>query len=175
MMNLLRERVRKWAEGHTSRHVYSQLIRSASGTVVILRYNVFDFGPLHIRIHRLVGSDHDRGLHTHPWYNATWVLDGEYWEIVPCPHLKTTISPITGEYTCRWVKSRFGEAFCSTVLRRCPGDLVLRTPRSAHRITLVRNRPALTLFVHWNWGRGRRWGFWSEVDGSYSLVEEDRK
>lgn len=35
------------------------------------------------RVHKVMRSDHDRALHDHPWHNASIVLEGGYWEVVP--------------------------------------------------------------------------------------------
>lgn len=35
------------------------------------------------RVHHVLRSDHDRALHDHPWHNASIVLSGGYWEVMP--------------------------------------------------------------------------------------------
>ena len=39
--------------------------------------------PFAARLHHILRSDHDRALHDHPWPNASFVLSGGYWEVLP--------------------------------------------------------------------------------------------
>ena len=36
-----------------------------------------------MRLHHVLRSDLDRALHDHPWDNASLLLRGGYWEVVP--------------------------------------------------------------------------------------------
>lgn len=42
-----------------------------------------DGRPYNARVHKVMRSDHDRCLHDHPWHNASIVLKGGYWEVLP--------------------------------------------------------------------------------------------
>lgn len=166
-----RERTRDWALRYIESHPVSQEIATGAGKVVIHRYNVLDLGPLHVRIHDIVDSDTDPALHTHPWHNVTWVLDHGYWEIIPRRDGRTALSG--AKMKCN---PEPGDPFYTEAVLRAPGDVVFRGPRWAHRLKLRRDGGhALTLFVHWNWGRGRRWGMWSEIDGAFNLVQDSRR
>ena len=74
-----------------------------------------------------VGDD-DRALHDHPWDNTSLLLDGEY------------------------IEHTSEGAF-----HRRPGDFVVRTAAALHRIELINDQPAISLFTTGPKVRG--WGF----------------
>src|SRR5487761_1405559 len=84
-----------------------------------------------IYLHHFMRSDDDRALHDHPWPNISILLQGEYLEHRPG----------------------------GIVIYRSTGQIILRGPRSAHRIELFRWCPASvwTLFI--TGPRVREWGF----------------
>lgn len=85
-----------------------------------------------IYLHHFLRSDDDRALHDHPWWNLSWLLDGEYTE--------WTIAP---------------GGVHKSVVRRA-GQFKLRGAKTAHRIEL-HNGPCWTLFI--TGPSIREWGF----------------
>ena len=78
-----------------------------------------------IYLHLFLRSDDDRALHTHPWWNLSFLLDGEYLEVVPRNRRNPT-GPV-------WR------------IPRVAGDVAWRRPSSAHRIEL--DDPCWSLFL----------------------------
>jgi hypothetical protein len=90
---------------------------------------------LNVYAHHFTRSDDDRALHDHPWWSISIVLSGVYFDHAP-----------GGAVRVVW-----------------PGDIVIRSARTAHRVELMRGpenveRPAHTLFI--TGPRIREWGFW---------------
>lgn len=81
-----------------------------------------------VYLHEFRRSDDDRALHDHPWDNTTLVLYGEYDEITP-----------------------------AGTFRRQVGDRVQRLATDAHRIALIDDAPAVSLFI--TGPKVREWGF----------------
>ncbi len=108
-----------------------------------------DGGKRNVFVHQFLSSDDDRALHDHPWPWMTLILEGEYRE-----HLPAAASKPSGE---------------TIVYRRRAGDIVIRRNASRpHRIELLEQRPATTLFVtgrkrrEWGFHRARGWRHWRE-------------
>ena len=108
-----------------------------------------DGGKRNVFVHQFLSSDDDRALHDHPWPWMTLILEGEYLE-----HLPADASKPSGE---------------TIVHRRRAGDIVIRRNASRpHRIELLEQRPATTLFVtgrkrrEWGFHRARGWRHWRE-------------
>ncbi|AEK09993.1 cysteine dioxygenase [Mycobacterium phage Rey] len=79
------------------------------GQVYLNRWHVIPRNRfLNVYLHQFLGSDDDRALHDHPWWFASLILKGGYWE-----HRKT------GWAT--W---------------RAPGSFAIRRPKTAHRVEL---------------------------------------
>ena len=96
-----------------------------------------------IYLHRFLRSDHDFALHDHPWWNASWLLDGNYIEVVPLDNADPSGLTI----------SKY----------RSAGELLFRRADQAHRVQLHvdgtgRPRPVWTLFL--TGPKLREWGFW---------------
>ena len=107
-----------------------------------------------VYFHRFWRSDDDRALHDHPWWNASFLLDGSY--------IEHTIS--AGGVNRR--------------VRRVAGDVKLRTAGRAHRLeldcdcctTLFLTGPRLRV---WGFHCPKRWVPWQEFtseDGNVSTV-----
>lgn len=101
---------------------------------------------LNIYLHHFLRDDDPRALHDHPWPNLSLLLRGCYWEVCFAQ------SPGRG-----MVLPALIERF------RVPFRPVLRRPRTAHRIRLMRNErnqpiPCWSLFL--TGPRLREWGFW---------------
>jgi hypothetical protein len=93
-----------------------------------------------IYLHHIIRDDDDRALHDHPWWNASLVLSGGYYEIVP------VVSPVmTGWNNTHW---------------RRPGSVVFRRATAAHRLALSKGHPCWSLFI--TGPRVRQWGFWCD-------------
>lgn len=106
-----------------------------------------------VYLHNFWRSDDDRALHDHPWMNLSWLLVGEYDEVLPGISMVDETDP---HFTKR------DPAFHLRARRR-EGDAVLRLPSAAHRVALLkdargRERQVWTLFI--TGPRVRRWGFW---------------
>jgi hypothetical protein len=88
--------------------------------------------PFNFMLHKICLSDPD-DLHDHPWWYATLILGGGYWEITP-----------TGRY---W---------------RGPGHFRISSPQSLHRIEVQEN-PSWSLFWRgpklrdWGFVRQGKW------------------
>ncbi|ELR99734.1 hypothetical protein [Gloeocapsa sp. PCC 73106] len=84
--------------------------------------------PFNIMLHKICLSDPD-DLHDHPWWYATLILKGGYWEITP--------------------QGRFW---------RGPGHFRISQPRSLHRIEISADSPgSWSLFIRGR--KLRDWGF----------------
>lgn len=95
-----------------------------------------------IYLHRILRSDDDRALHDHPWFNASILLSGGYWEVLPqqAPSSSFPVPP----HNKVWRK---------------PGSIVLRRPSAPHRLEVVEGGSATwSLFV--TGPNVRDWGFW---------------
>lgn len=115
------------------------------------RWFVIPRNPLfNIYLHKIVRSDDDRALHDHPWVNCSILLDGGYLEYVPSRR-----------------PYKFGDALRAR--RRVPGSIVLRLPRSAHRLELdAVGTGVISLFItgpkirEWGFHSSRGWVHWQE-------------
>ncbi len=120
------------------------------------RWHILPRNPiLNIYLHRIERSDDDRALHDHPWWNASIVLAGGYFEVLP------VVKPLRRGSLDYWFKAGGGptlrrEAARQTARHRGPGALVFRKAKAAHR--LIVHRPAWTLFI--TGPRFRSWGFY---------------
>lgn len=87
-----------------------------------------------IYLHKIVRDDDDRALHDHPWPSLSWIISGQLMEQVPNKRrlLKRSLLP------------------------------VYRHPTFRHRLELVNNEPAKTIFV--TGPKVRNWGFWCSGD-----------
>ena len=96
-----------------------------------------------IYLHEILRSDDDRALHDHPWLNASIVLKGGYYEVMP-EHAPSYSWPVPPEIV-RW---------------RGRGSVVLRRPTAAHRLVIDEHEggPCWSLFV--TGPNVRDWGFW---------------
>ena len=104
------------------------------------RYFMFKLFRHSFYLHRLVGSDPDRGLHDHPWgWAASFVLFGGYHELrLAGWDMESRQISIFTRYIKRWR------------LNFIKGD-------DYHRILLDENKTVWTLFVHGP--RRKGWGF----------------
>lgn len=95
----------------------------------LLRWYLLPRNPdFNIYYHRFLRDDDDRALHDHPWPSFSFMTKGSIREWTP-----------EGPRTL------------------CTGDCVFRPAEFAHRLELIDNQPAETLFV--TGARVREWGF----------------
>ena len=93
-----------------------------------------------VYLHRFMRSDDDRALHDHPKDNVSLILSGQY-------------------------REHFADG---TVRLRRRGRVVARCAETAHRIELIDNRPAVSLFLtgpmrrEWGFLCPQGWRHWSE-------------
>jgi hypothetical protein len=126
----------RWLSKRISRLAYSRMpdfVIGGDADPYLLRWFVIPRNRVfNIYVHWIHRSDDDRALHDHPWFNASILVNGEYTE--------HTIAA-GGIHRRR--------------IRRA-GDIVLRSPRHAHRIELHAG-PCRTLFL--TGPRLRNWYF----------------
>lgn len=101
-----------------------------------------------VRVHHILRSDHDRDMHTHPWWNISLILRGTYWEVMP----GTLGEP--GVHVGGYVN--LNEPF--RIEQRKPGHLVFRRRTSRHKLMLLRGA-AWTLMITGPEKKGRGWGY----------------
>jgi len=99
----------------------------------MLRWHLIPRNRLfNVYLHHFLRSDDDRALHDHPWWNASFLLQGSYTE--------HTIA--AGGVHCRKLYNA--------------GDIKLRGAKSAHRVELTHGS-CWSLFLTGPWLRS--WGF----------------
>lgn len=136
-----------WLQKHVSNtrppdHIISG--ESGEDNPYLLRWYVIPRNPFfNVYFHNFRRSDDDCALHDHPWWNVSWLLNGDYQEEVPADRHEPQ-----------------GER---KTLERWEGALVFRLATSPHRVLLWRSIanqewPVWTLFV--TGPRFRKWGFW---------------
>ena len=137
----MRNRVLRWAKQYGSRRPPDFVIgnHQLERWWIIPRNNFFN-----VYLHRFNSSDEDRALHDHMYVNLSWILGpGGYNEVMPAG-------------SRAWYPA-FGLGATITHWRR-PGAIVMRWPRTAHRIVVQSSEPVWSLFV--TGPRVRQWGFW---------------
>jgi len=136
VLNTLVERVAK-------ARLIDQIIGSREDPY-LLRWYVIPRNPIfNIYLHRFCRSDDDRALHDHPWWNFSWLLEGDYREEVPA--------------------DRADPAGERRIILRSEGDMAFRFAKDSHRVLLYsyysgQEIPVWTLFI--TGPRFRKWGFW---------------
>lgn len=112
-----------------------------AGELYLQRWWLIPKNPvLNIYIHKTVADDDNRALHDHPYANASIILRGCYFEIMPCR------------------REGYGGGDAVRAERREPGDIVCRRADAPHRLMLdIELQPCWSLFV--TGPRLREWGF----------------
>ncbi len=134
-------------------------IISDGGAPYLERYYVCSVGRTRVYLHRFVGSDPDRGLHSHPWsWAMSLVLSGWYFE----ERFSGTDTPILRRV--RWLNLLLGEAFHRVVMPRDRYRAMLERGAYTDVGRLARDMARAptecwTLFIHRAQDDGRRWGF----------------
>jgi len=101
-------------------------------------------------LHKFVRDDDDRALHDHPWWFFSFVLSGQYVEIV-----EHSLRPAGLHPSVNW------PSFAS--IDRGQYSLAFRRAKHRHRVVLARDefgrpKPCWTLVL--TGPRVREWGFW---------------
>lgn len=127
-----------------------------AGKPYLERYYLGSLGSTRVYLHRFVGSDPDRGLHSHPWsWALSILLSGWYFE----ERFSGTERPVLRRV--RWFNFLMGESFHRVVMpyhwqlsdAECPMN-IRPTAREAMAV-----EECWTLFIHKHVESGRRWGF----------------
>jgi hypothetical protein len=88
------------------------------GGIYLRRWNLLPRNRVfNIYLHHFCQSDEDRAHHDHPWVNASLVLSGYYFE------------------------HRIRAGGVQERALRAPGNIILRLPRTAHRVELLGQPP----------------------------------
>lgn len=90
-----------------------------------------------VYLHEILRSDDDRAGHDHPWANTSFLIDGEYEEVLFDP-----LEP--------WREARR--------VRRVAGDVARREATDTHRLIVPEGGRAISLFM--TGPKVRDWGFW---------------
>lgn len=110
-----------------------------------------------IYLHEFLHDDEDRALHDHPWPSLSFLLRGNYWEVMFYPQLPETIESMR----------EVGQPRPTVKVFRPEGKVTVRGSGTAHRIVLEKRAGRLgrtesvrviSLFV--TGFAVRRWGFW---------------
>lgn len=122
------------------------------------RYYVCSFLGTKVHLHRFVGSDPDRGLHSHPWsWAISLVLSGWYFE----ERFSGTDQPFIRRV--RWLNILLGESFHRVVMPadrlRCSAHFPEYDCGAPHCACSKAPTECWTLFIHREQKQGRRWGF----------------
>jgi len=107
-----------------------------------------------IYLHKFIGNDDERALHDHPWASISIKLKGRVVEHYMATALEQWIG---GYYHLFPVKRRFVDI------------LTIRPADFAHRLELVGNKPAWTIFItgpvkrEWGFHCKKGWQHWSTM------------
>lgn len=151
-------------------------IISDNGEPYLERYYVCSLGRTRIYLHRFVGSDPDRGLHSHPWsWALSIILSGWYFE----ERFSGTETPFIRRV--RRLNFLLGESFHRVVM---PKDKIKRDIETGYVLAYMGTgfiKPletapteCWTLFIHRAQDRGRRWGFLRTAPVLNPVTEEPR-
>lgn len=110
----------------------SFIIGSADNPYLLRWYLIPRNRFFNIYLHKFLRSDDDRALHDHPWWSVSFLLKGQYWEWTAATN---------------GLRRELFKAFA----------VIFRSANHAHRVELVDNQPAWTLFV--TGPKTREWGF----------------
>lgn len=106
-------------------------VTDAAGRVYLRRWRLLRLLGWSLVVHQFVGSDYAEDPHDHPWWYASLMLRGGYWE-----------------WDARGRRRWYG-----------PGALLRRPAGWAHRVELKPGTEAWTLMLRGPWKRA--WGFHS--------------
>ena len=89
---------------------------------------------LNIYLHQFLRDDDDRALHDHPWNSLSFLIRGQYREVVDVYMGKVTANTYSAP------------------------AIITRTAEHRHRLELLDGKPAWTIFI--TGPKRRTWGFW---------------
>ena len=125
------------------------------------RWWVIPRNPIfNVYLHEIRKSDDDRALHDHPWPNMSWLLKGQYLEILPQSQLA---QPCADFVTDDNGQRRF---LCGHL--RCEGFVIFRHAKTAHRLEVLPGGACWTLFItgpvlrSWGFRCAQGWRHWRE-------------
>lgn len=107
-----------------------------------------------IYLHKFVGNDDERALHDHPWWSFSIKLCGRMMEYFKPSDLDMFCNRF---YGIDMTRRRFVKRF------------TVRSPEFAHRLELVGNKPAWTIFItgpvnrEWGFHCPKGWQHWSTM------------
>ena len=128
------EHLLHWLMARTEERRPPDFIIYRRGVPQLLRWYIIPRNRVcNLYLHHFVGSDEDAALHDHPWHNLSVLLSGRY--------VEHTI--------------RAGGVHVKT--ERRAGDIVARTPWTAHRVELEPGEETWSLFI--TGPKLRSWGF----------------
>jgi hypothetical protein len=119
------------------------------GKYYIERYHVIKIGKLHVLLHRYLGSDGDREVHSHPWKTCVGI-------------------PLCGGYTEERVIAFSIDGWKSRMVNIRPWRWNLMGPMSYHRVAHV-EPGTWTMFITWN--KFNDWLFAGKVNGGVYLYQ----
>jgi hypothetical protein len=142
------EQMRAWATGIMDHNPPDFVIGPAENPYMERWWIIPRNEACNVYLHRILRSDDDRALHDHPWANTSYLIDGEYDEILPLKH--------GSGYEMDALD--YQPDNCVT-RRRKAGDVVQRQATDAHRLVLPEGgKPVISLFM--TGPKVREWGFW---------------
>lgn len=110
------------------------------------RWYVIPRNPVfNVYLHQILRSDDPRALHDHSYWNVSFIIKGGYWEVRPGPEPDSLAT--------YW---------------RGPGTVIARLAKSPHRLEVMRDKPAWTIFItgprfrEWGFHCPKGWRHWSE-------------
>jgi len=123
----------------------------------VKRWWVIPRNPIfNIYLHKFCRSDDDRALHDHPWCNVSFVLKGEYLEIVPDSATRTY------KGVRRYINATDGKLHANhTGILRRPFRPVFRFAKQPHRVMLFGySNPVPCWSLFFTGPNLRTWGFY---------------
>lgn len=103
-------------------------------------------------LHRFLHDDEDRALHDHPWTSVSWLLRGNYWEVLFVPKSEQLVEKLRAE----------GLPRPTTKVFRPQGSVNARGSETAHRVVLERDaagQPVQAISLFFTGFKVREWGF----------------
>lgn len=138
------------------RIIYGCESRGDSASPYLTRYTLASLAGIEVFLHVFHRSDSDE-LHDHPWPFVSLILWRGYVEEV------ASRSAADGDRSVDGGRRVYSETRYKLTRRKrvWPGMLLFRRASHAHRVELVREKPAITLVLT---GRQvRRWGFFTSA------------
>ena len=120
---------------------FKYVIKNLEGVPYLVRYRLIQTNGWCVYLHHILRSDGDRELHDHPFDFITILLWGGYFEFQP--------DNMSWLSTC---------SFQQVSTRRGIFSVIRHKAKDPHRLELINDRPAWSLFIRGP--RQRDWGFY---------------